>query len=175
MVFAALRERAVHIADVADHLARLARRFQQFLLVEVGIVARVRAVVPFDLQLLAALKCRPRAVRNHGHAAQRLECVRRFERRNGRGLLHPAHLQRLFVVERLHLAAHHRRPLDRRVKHARPLHIHPENGFAGADIRQVDNLRFLADITPLALRLELQRLRFRNRQFSRGLRQRAVA
>ena len=54
---------------VVDHL----------LLERLGVEARVRAVVPVDLQLLAALQRRPGVVGDDGDAAERLEQQRRLD------------------------------------------------------------------------------------------------
>ncbi len=111
----ALRKPLVHIPNFPDHFTRLPRRLFQFLAVRPGVKDLVRAFVPFYFQLLPPLHRRPRAVRQYRNAAQRLHIYRRLERGNRLRRLHSADRERLFVIHRLHRAAHHRRMHHRRV------------------------------------------------------------
>ena len=177
---AALGELGVHVAQVAHHLLRLPHRGDELLLVGFGLERGVGAVVPFDLQCLAAFERRPGVVGNHRHTAERLEHERRLRRRQRDGLAHALHRQRRLVVEALHRAAHDRRMLDRRVHHPLAERVEAERGLAGGDVAQVVDLAFLADEIPVGLVLELEILVLRHRQLrrvgdDRGKRQAAVA
>ena len=87
----------------------------------------------------------------------------RLEWVDGRRPNHACHLLRLVVFIGLHLAAQHRRPLDRRVNHSRQGDIHTEDALAGNDLMEVNNRYALADVTELGgiLQPYLSRLRQR--------------
>ncbi len=145
------------------------------LLERLGVEAGVRAVVPVDLQLLAALQRRPRVAGDHRHAAERLELHGRLDRVERHGLLDALDRQRLLVVEALDRPAEHGRVLDRRVDHAFTVDVEAERRLAGRDVREVVDLPFLADEFPRRLRLEGQRLLGRHRQLRRRGHQCSVA
>src|SRR6266478_1355892 len=155
--------------------SRLPRCLFQLLAVRSRIKDFVGTLVPLHPQLLPPLQRRPRAVRQHRHAAQRLHVHGRFERRNRLRPFHSAHRQRLFAVHRLHRAAHHRRMHNCRVQH--PLHarVLPVNSFARANILQVVARSIFPDVAPFAPRFELQLLFFRHFQFRCRFRERSIA
>src|SRR5207302_3682884 len=88
----ALRERSAHISGTAHHLAWFVARLSQLVLIGAGVVSFVRAVIPGDIQFLAALKRRPRVIRNYRDAPEGLERRRRLERIDRNGLAHTCDL-----------------------------------------------------------------------------------
>jgi hypothetical protein len=136
----------------------------------------VRTAVPFDLQALASLECRPGVVGNHGDAAQRLKQVRRFESFDGQRLLNARHFERSLVIVRLDLLSQHGRMLDRRKDHARHGCVHAEDCFSSDDLGKVEQrIAFFADVAPLGTRLERDIFFFGNRQLGRGAGNFAIA
>src|ERR1700736_5722453 len=83
----------IHVANVANDLARLPGSCFERLAERRGVVLRMRTAVPFDLQALASLECGKGVVGNHGDAAQRLELVRRFESVDGQRFLNTGYLE----------------------------------------------------------------------------------
>ena len=134
---------------VCTTFARLARGLLQFLLIVGRVVAGVAAVVPVDLELLAAFECGPRVVGDDRDAAERLKRVRRLKRIDRDGLLHADHFQSRRIVDRFDFSSEHRRMRNRRVKHAIDPNVHAEQRLAGADLGDVVSGRGLADIAPL--------------------------
>ncbi len=172
---AAPGEFRVDVAEIAEDLARLLRRRQQLLLERLRLEPAVRAVVPIDLELPAALERRPGAVGDHGDAAERLEQVRRLERVQPHRLQNALHAFRAGIVHAADRAAEHRRVLDRRVDHAVAEDVETELRLAGDDVLLVVGGGVLADEAPGAARLELQHLALRHAQLRGRRHQRAVA
>ena len=172
---AAFGELRVDVAEIAEHLARLLRGRQQLFLERLRLEDAVRAVVPFDLELAPPLERRPRAVGDHGDAAERLEEVRRLERVQPDRLLDALHAFRGGIVDAADRAAEHRRVLDRRVDHAVAEDVEAELRLAGDDVLLVVGGGVLADEAPRGPRLELQHLALRHAQLGRRRHQRAVA
>ncbi len=101
-------ERRIRVTNITHYFARIVRGRSQFVLVRLRVVVFVWSVVPCDVQLLAALKCRPGVVGNYRNASQRLKSRWGGERINCNRLLHARDLQRFFVVERFHLSTENR-------------------------------------------------------------------
>src|SRR5258708_5575414 len=150
-----LCERFVYVPDFPDNFPWLPRRLFQLFAIRSRIKNFVRALVPFHLQLLSPLHSRPRAVRQHGDSAQRLHIDRRLVSRNRLGFFHAAHRQRLFVIHRLHRAAHHRRMHPRRVQHPFPPPVLTQNSFPRAPTLQSVTVPRFPGATPFAARLQL--------------------
>ncbi len=152
-------ERGVGVALLADHLAGLGRGRRHLLVVLLAVVDAVRAVVPLDLQRLATLDRRPGVVGDHRDAAERRELGRRHAALDLHDVLDPGDRLGRAVVDRLDLAADHRRARDHRVLHARQLDVGAVDRLAGGDVVQVvDRDLALADVAELALVLVGQRL-----------------
>jgi hypothetical protein len=171
---AALCEFGVDVAAAPCDLARLLHGCEQFLPIRRRVVRRVRAEVPLELQLFTALERCPRAVRDHGHAAERLESDWRLPTVESDDLPNARHGERRLVVHRLQLRAEDRRMLDGGVHHAVDLGIHPVDRLAAHDAGEIVERAILADIAPCCPRLELQRLRLWRRQLGRCRHERAV-
>ena len=151
-------ERRVRIALLADHLAGLGGGRRHLLVVLLGVVDGVRAVVPLDLERVAALDRCPGVAGDDGDAAERRELRRRHAALELHDLLDAGDRLRGAVVDRLDLAADHRRPRDHRILHARQLDIGAVDRLAGGDVVQVEDRHVaLADVAELALVLERQR------------------
>ena len=137
-------EGAVEIAAIAHYFAGLVHAVQEFLLVGGGIESGVRRVVlPFHLQLLAALHGAPRGIGQHGDSAQLLEEMGLLERRELHRLHHALHLERFGIVAALDLGIVHRRALDGGVEHAGALGVHAEDGLARDDVVLIENRALL--------------------------------
>ena len=176
MRFAAAAARRGEVAVVAHDLARLARGLLQRRPVGDGVVARVRAVVPDDLQRVASLHRRPGVARDHGDAAERIE-LRRARRGVDLHDLHDArHLERRGRVDAHDLAAEHLRSRDHGVEHAGQARVHAVLRLAGDDVLRVDELQLArADVAELRRILELDRVHRGHRHARRRLGERAVA
>ena len=145
------------VALVAHCLARRARRRLQRLAVGGRVVRGVRAVVPFDLQRIAALAGGPGIARDDGNAAQRLEGRRALHGGNLHDLQHAGNGERLGAVHAAHPSAHHGRTRDHGIHHAGQPHVHAVGGLAFADGFQVDEADlFLADVPELGPGLQLE-------------------
>ena len=112
------------------------------------------AVVPLDLERLAALLCRPEALGDNGDAARHLHHVDHAGDGLGRG-----------GVERLYRRAEQRRTLQQRHQHVREGHVDGELRRAVGLGRNVDARQFLAD--ELEVFRLLQRHLVRHRQAGR--------
>ena len=137
----------------------------------------MRAVVPHDLELVAALHRRPGVAGDDGDAAERLE-LRRDRRRVDPD--HPddaRHLQGVRVIDALHLAAEDRRARDDGVQHPLGARVDPVDRLAGRDVAVVDEPDHLvgSDVAERRRVLQLQRLARRDRQRRGGGGERAVA
>ena len=92
-------ESLVNVSLAANDLCRVARSFLQLLFILIRIVSFVGTVVPVDLQFLAPLKSSPGAIRQHGNAAQRLECRRGLEGIDDNGLRYAPDFQSISIVD----------------------------------------------------------------------------
>ena len=170
-----LRDRGGEVPVVAHDLRGLVRRLLERGLVRHGIVARVRSVVPNDLQRLAALHRRPRVLGDHGDAAEGLELRRRRAPLDLDDAHDARHLERVGGVEALHLAAVHRRTRHHRVEHARQPGVDAVLGLPGHDVRTVDELELaLADVAELRRILEADSVARRHGHLRGRLGERAV-
>ena len=102
------------VAFLAHDEARLARGLLELLAIGDGVVFAVGAVVPGQLQRVAALDRRAGVARDHGNAAERLEFRRPRPAAHLHHLLDAGDLQRRVRIERDQLAAGHRRARDAR-------------------------------------------------------------
>src|SRR5437899_2638178 len=148
---AAPAEARLRVAFLASDLARL---LGQVLIPARDLGAREvgqRPLVPLHLERAPALHDRPEAVADDGDAVGDLDDVAdTLDRLRGAG------------VERLHLAAEHRTPLDRPDLRAGNLHVDSVDGLAVGLERDVESRdAFLAAVAELVLRLELGTLRYR--------------
>ena len=165
----------VDVAVVAHDLPGLARGLLQRRLEGHRVVARVRAVVPRDLQRLPALHGGPGVAGDHPDAAQRIELGGRRAGLDRHHLHDARHLERLGRVEARHLAAVHRRARHDRVEHPVQARVDAVLRLAGDDVPAVDELQLaLADVAELRRILEAHRVPGRDRQPGRGLGERAV-
>ncbi len=164
-----------HVAFVADDLARLAGGRFELRAIRGRVVARVRAVVPDDLERLSTLHRRPRILRDDGDSSQRIElrCPRcRIDRDHAD---HTGHLLRLGVIEAHHLSAVDLRTRDDGEEHALRPRVHRVLRAARDDGSGVDELELAgADIAKLRRVLEADLVRGRHRQARRRLRERAI-
>ena len=146
-------QRLVDVADVALDLAGLLHGCFELRPIGLGVVRRVGAVVPGDLERLAALDRRPGVAGDDGHAAERPELVGRGRAGKRHDLLHARHLHGRAGVDRRHLAADHRRPGDDRELHAGHHHVLAVDGLAGGDVDDVGDAHVaLADVAEGARR-----------------------
>ncbi len=127
---AALGKFGIRIAGGVHDFAGLARGLLQFFLIFRRVIRRVRAVVPLDFQVLASLESRKRVVGYHGNAAERLKCVRRFERIHRNRFLDANDFEGRGIVCRLHFSSQDRWMCDGRVEHAIDANVHAEQRLA---------------------------------------------
>ncbi len=158
-------ERLLRVAVVAHDLARLARGRFELRFVGDRIVTGMRAVVPAELQRLAPLDRGPAIARDDRDPAQRLEFRRRRGALDDDNLLHARHLHRRRAVIGSKLAAHHRRPGDDGIFHARQFRVDAIDRAARGDVEEIDDLDvLLAEIAEGRLVLELDPIGGRRRQ-----------
>jgi hypothetical protein len=138
------------IPFIANDLAGLACGPFERCLVGIGVVARIRAVVPHDLQRGASLHRGPRVARDHGNTPERIElrCSRRSVD------LHDAHdarhLERRGGVEAHDRSAVHLRPCHHRIEHPGQARVHPVQRLAGGDVLRIEELQLAgADVAKL--------------------------
>ena len=98
----------------------------------------VRAVVPGDLQGVAALHCRPGVLGDDGDAADRLELGRDLGRVDLEHLDYAGDLHGLGIVVARHLAAEDRRAGNEGVEHPVETGIEAVHGLAGGEVLVVD-------------------------------------
>jgi hypothetical protein len=163
-------------AEVADHLAGAARGLFQCDPVSGRIVRCVRAVVPTDLQRLAALDRRPGVAGDHRNPAERLELRGRRRARDLDHLDDARDLHRGAGVVGDERAAIDRRAGDDGVQHALEHGVDAVLAAAGDDIGAVDQLHLaLADVAEISGLFQPQRRARRHRKVRSGGRQRPVA
>ena len=146
------------VAVAAHDLARLFGRRLHLRAIGLGVIGRVRPVVPGDLQRLAALDRRPGVVSDHRDAARRLEF------RGGRRARDLDDLDDAWDLLRVRsrrsdatLPPIHRRTRDDGVFHAGQPDVLAVYGAARRDVEAVDDIGpFLADIAELRRVLERQ-------------------
>ena len=164
------------VTVVADHLARFACGLLERRLVGNGVVAGVRAIVPNDLQRLAALHCRPRVARDDRNPAQRIEHGRSRARVDGYHAHHAGDFECFGGVVALDRATVYRRPSYNRIEHAVDSRIHPILRFAGDDVPSIEELQLAGtNIAKLRRILEPKRIRCRDRHGCGRLGERSVA
>ncbi len=160
--------RGIDIAAVANHLARLVARGLHRAAVGGGIVSRVRAAVPVELERFAALHRRPGVVGDHRHAGQRRKRHRQRRALDLDDLHHAGHLQRGGGVEALQRRAEDRRARDHGVEHVGQHDVLPIDRAAGGHRHAVDQLGLLlADVAKLRRRFQAQRVGLGHRQLGR--------
>ena len=115
---AAFDKHRIRVTDIAHYFAWIVRGRAQLVLVLVRVKGFVWSVVPGDVQLFAALKRRPRVIRNHRDAANRLKSRRLLEWIDRNSLMHASDLQGFLVVVRFHFAPENGRVLHRGIHHA---------------------------------------------------------
>ena len=170
------RDAGVEVPVVADDRARLPRGFLERGLVRGGVVVRVRAVVPPDLERFPALHGRPGAASDDGHAAQRVELGRGRASLDGYDPDDARDLERLAVVVARDRPAVDRRARDDSVEHVGEPRVDAVLRLAGSDVATVDQLDLpLADVAELRGVLETQRLAGRDRLLGGCLGERTVA
>src|SRR6266481_5703799 len=167
-------ERSIRITDIAHYFAGIVGGRSQFVLVCLRVVGFVWPVVPCDVQLLAALKRRPRVIRNHRDATERLKrrCLLEWVDRNR--LTHPGDLQGFLVVIRFHFATENGWMLYRRVHHAVQASIHAINDLPSHKCFEVVTHLPFTYIPPGTLWFELQIFSLGYRKFCRSPREFAV-
>ena len=116
-------QRAFDVAFLAHDEAGLARGLLELGAVGDRVVFGIGAIVPDDLQRVAALDRRAGIARDHGHAAERLEFRRPRPALDLHDLLDAGDLHAPPPVERDQLAAGHRRPRDHGILHAGQAHV----------------------------------------------------
>ena len=164
------------VAVVADRRARLPRGLLERRLVRRGVVVRVRAVVPADLQRIPALHGRPGVLPDDRDAAQRVEVGRAGGALDRHHAHDAGHLERVGVVEARDLPAVDGWPRDDGVEHAVEPRVLAVLRLAGRDVAGVDQLQLaLADVAELGRVLQAQGLARRDRLLGGGLGQRPVA
>src|SRR5207245_7100488 len=120
---------------------------------------RIRAIVPGDLQRLAALHRGPGVARKDRDATDRIEVGGRRAGLDLHDALHPRHLERLGRVEARHLAAVDWGTRHDGVQHSVQPGVDAVLRLAGRDVAAVDQLQLpFADVTELLRILEAQRL-----------------
>src|SRR5262245_17505484 len=134
----------------------------------------MRAEIPLQLQLLAALERGPRAVGYYGDTAQRLKTNRWLPRIEGDDLSNALDGQRRLVVAGLQRRADHGRMFDRGVDHAIDFRVHAVDSLAADDVGEVVDPSLFTDIAPGAARLERQRFRLGDGQFRSGGDERSI-
>ena len=134
----------------------------------------MRPIFPIDLQLLASLQRRPRAVRDDGNSAQRLEQKRRLRRIDRYGLLNAANRECVLVVDIANLSTDNRRMFDRRIHHPITIDVQTKWRLPCRNVVQIVNRALVADVLPFRLRFELETLRRWHRQLRRCGNQRAI-
>ncbi len=151
------REGGGEVAVAAQDLPRLPGGRLHRRAVGLRIVGRMRAVVPRDLQRLAALDRSPGVVGDNRNSPRRLELHRIRRRRDFDDLDDAGNLLRLRGVVRGHLAPHDRRPRDDGVLLPRQANVLAVFGATGRDVEAVDDIGpFLADVAELRRILETQ-------------------
>ena len=147
------------IAVVADHLGGLARRLLERRLVGHRVVARVRAVVPGDLERPAPLHRGPGVAGEHGDATDRVELGGSRTAFDRHDALDARHLERFRRIEARHLAAVHGRTRDDGVQHAVEPGVDAVLRLPGRDVAAVDQLQLtFPDVAELLRVLETHRL-----------------
>ena len=97
--FSGLGKFGIRIAGRVYDFAGLARALLQLLLVGGGVVGGVGAVVPFDLEILAAFEGGESVIRDDRDAAERLKGVRWFKGIDRNSFLYADHLKSGGVIE----------------------------------------------------------------------------
>jgi hypothetical protein len=167
-------EARLDVAGIAHDLARRPHRRLELLAVVGAVVVRVGAVIPHDLERVAALDRGAGVAGNDRHPAQRLELGRPGVALGRHHLLHAGHRHGVLGVERDELAAHDRRASDDRVFHAGEADIGAVRRPADGDVAQVDDGDLaLADVAEILRVLQPQRRSLRHRL--RGCIRRQVA
>src|SRR5215467_2386724 len=166
--FSALRERFVHVADFAHHLAGFAAGSLEFRFVGIGVVGFVFAGGPLDFEFFLALYGRPGVVGEYGYTAVRLKEDGRLVGIDGGGLSHARNGQSSLVVDRLDGAAEHRRMGDVGIEHSVHARIDTIDGFAADHVLQVVAGNAFAHVAPLAARLQLEFFLLRHGELCSG-------
>ena len=166
----------IEVPVVAHDLPGLARGVLERGLEAHRVVAGIRAVVPLDLQRLAAPHGRPRVAGDDRDAAQRMEQGGRRTALDFHHAHHARDLERLCPVVARDLAAIHRRPRHHGIQHPVQSGVDTVLRLAGDDVAAVDQLQVaLADVAKLRRGLETHRLPRRDGLAGRGLGQRPVS
>ena len=168
------RQGGLDVTFLADDLGVGARRPLEVPPEGRRVVDDVRAVIPVDLQLLAALLGRPRVGGDDRDAAQGVEHDRRLRLWDLHDLFDAGHLQRLAGIERLHLAVGDRAVLDHGVLHAGQPDVDSVRRLARHHVREVDAGHGLADVAEVLRVLERDGHDVRHREGGGRLHQLAV-
>ena len=164
-----LRQRLHHVALVAQHLGGAAGGGFQLGAVAGRVVGAVGAVVPRDLQGLAALHGGPGVGGHHGHTAQGFEHGGAGEAGQLDHALHTGHFQGFSAVHAAQLAAEHRGAGHHGIDHAGQAHVHAVLRLAAGDGLAVHRADLaLADVAELGRVFQLELVGGRQRQ-ARGV------
>ena len=128
-----------HVTLLAQHQAGLPCGCLQFGPVGDRFVFAVGAIVPDDLQGVAALDRRAGVARDHGYAAERLEFGRPRPALDFHHLLDAGNFHCRRPVERRNFAASHRRPRNDGVFHAGQADVGAVTRGADRDVAQIDH------------------------------------
>ena len=154
---AAPGELRLDVTDVALDLLRLRDGRDQLRTVRGGVVAGMRARGPLDLERLASLEGRPRAVGDHRRPAKSLEQVGWLRRLESHHLRHAGDAAGSGVVDRRDGLSHHRRTLDGGEYHPRHAGVDAEHALPRHEVVAIDGGKVLADVLELRGSLEAQR------------------
>ena len=160
-------QRCVCVAVIAYDFARFRRILNKLVVQPFRRFRCVRSFIPGNLQRFAALHCRPRIVRQHGHTACRKRAL--GDGINRDYILYARNRLRLCGVKRFHLATENWAARNHGILHARHARINSECGLTGRLGRPfVPPLVMPHDREIIGI-LQRHRLEIRNRQLRRIL------